>query len=120
MISNYIITILISEWLVETNQNEKFEQLPPPELDDIFSRFYASLTPCKGDKTYSKSTYTNVRAAINRHLRLPPHNRQINVMKDREFQRSNQVIRIGLPEKSSRFKIKSCSLATFSIIIFFS
>ncbi len=82
----------ITDWLIDNGHNTDFETLPAKDLDCLLAQFYASIQPVKGDKPYSKSTYTNVRAAINRHVRLPPHNRQINVMKDREFQRSNQVI----------------------------
>ena len=91
--SPYIFT----EWLAEAKHPSSFETLSAPELDIILGQFYASAKPIKSPY-YSKSTYTNLRASINRHLRLPPHNRQINIMKDPEFQLSNQIY-IGILKK---------------------
>ena len=44
---------------------------------------------------YSRSSYINIRAAINRHLQSPPHSRQINIAQDRAFMSANNVV-IGL------------------------
>lgn len=75
--------------------------LSPADLDSALSIFYVAVKPAPADtntskssirrETYSKSSYVNVRAGINRYLRLPPNNRQINLMGDKEFQHSNHV-----------------------------
>jgi len=53
-------------------------------------RFYGSLKS-KAGKEYSKSAYVSIRSGINRHLTSPPHNRQINIMHDRDFMSANHV-----------------------------
>ena len=53
-------------------------------------QFYGELRTSDGKK-YCKSSFTNIRSGLNRHLTSPPHNRQINLMHDRAFQGANQV-----------------------------
>jgi hypothetical protein len=53
--------------------------------------FYASLQTKQG-KDYSKSALIGICAAISRHISSPHNNRQISIMKDREFMISNHVI----------------------------
>ena len=60
------------------------------ELDSRLEKFYAEVRNGYGEP-YSKSTYTGIRASINRHLRAPPHNRNICLMSNEDFHRSNQV-----------------------------
>lgn len=44
---------------------------------------------------YGRSTYGGIRAAINRHIRSPPHNRTLNLM-SADFHHSNQVFKATL------------------------
>lgn len=68
-----------------------FESLDAAQLEDLLGLFYASLQTKKG-KDYSKSALVGLRAGINRYLTSPPHQKQMNLMKDREFMKSNQVL----------------------------
>lgn len=68
-----------------------FELLNVQELDKLLQHFYASVRT-KDGKEYSKTALVGMRAAINRHLNYPPFSRNINLMNDRDFMVSNQVL----------------------------
>ena len=72
------------------NVNE-LSNITPTQLDSFLAKFYASLQIRKG-KEYSKSALTGLRAGINRFFTQPPNNKQFNIMKDRSFQKSNNVL----------------------------
>ncbi|KAF2980250.1 hypothetical protein EK904_008185, partial [Melospiza melodia maxima] len=71
---------------------------PPPlaapkivsELNDILREFYYTIRNHDGN-TYSVASYKSMRAGLNRHLKMPPYNRQICLMKDKEFASANMV-----------------------------
>ena len=107
----------MADWLSEVGANPNFEYLAVEEFDHLLRNFYAAIQPkatstaVKEDgeavelpdtdenhpeskqlsKYYSKSSRINIRAGLNRHLRLPPVGRTINILQDRDFQKSNQV-----------------------------
>lgn len=68
----------------------KFEDLPVPVLDKTLKQFYSEVRNADG-KLYAKSTYVGIRAAIKRHLSLPPHNKKFNILTDSDFHLSNQM-----------------------------
>ena len=68
-----------------------------PILAENLREFYGSARNQHG-QLYGKSSLTNLRAGLNRHLTSPPFNLQINLMKDRVFQGVNQVF-VGLLRK---------------------
>ena len=61
-------------------------------LAETLREFFASVKTKKGD-SYSKSSMINLRAGLNRFLRLPPNNRIINLMHNETFQNANQVFK---------------------------
>lgn len=66
------------------------------DLANNLRHFYACVRkqPEPGSmagEDYSRSGYRNIRAGLQRHLVSPPHNRQINIMSDIDFQKANQV-----------------------------
>ncbi len=85
----------------------EWEKLPDDELNDLLRRFFASVRNKEG-KEYSKSGMTNLRSALNRHLSLPPHSRQINLMRDKTFQKANKVFKGQLRKnkKAGLHKVK--------------
>ena len=94
-----ITCFFFPEWIQETDASaseviDNLGSITPEQLDLKLSKFYASLQTRKG-KEYSKSALTGLRAGINRFFRQPPHNRLFNIMKDREFKKSNTVL-IGI------------------------
>ncbi len=72
-------------------------------MDDTLCRFYAAIGKQDPSKTpcYSKSSYINIRAGLNRYLRAPPLSRNLNIMTDRAFMKSNQVF-VGIIKKLRR------------------
>jgi hypothetical protein len=72
-------------------QSLSFEWLPVDDLDVLLQRFYAAVRT-KDGKEYSKSALVGLRAAVNRHLTSPPVSRNVNIMNDRAFMGSNQVL----------------------------
>lgn len=76
----------------------EFEMLSVTELDDLLRRFYAELRTADG-KLYSRSTFSGIRSAINRHIRAPPFNRTISILNN-EFHRSNAVFKATLKKLS--------------------
>ncbi|XP_053377444.1 uncharacterized protein LOC128547881 [Mercenaria mercenaria] len=78
--------------MIETDLGHNdFEWLPTDELDSVLGNFCAALQTKDGQE-YSKSALVGIRAGINRHLTSPNVGRIINIMKDREFMASNQVL----------------------------
>ena len=84
-----------TDWLVDSDRGGDFEQMEPPEFAALLCHFYAALGPKSAGSTYSKASYTGIRAAIHRHMISPPFSRQMNILKDREFSKANQVF-IGI------------------------
>ena len=83
--------LYFSDWLADVGEQKAFEHLPEAELDSLLCQFYAGLAPAGESVDYSKSSYVNIRAGLNRYLRSPPTQRKINLMHDKEFMESNQV-----------------------------
>ena len=69
----------------------EFETWPASMIDSLLQKFYSALQT-KDGKDYSKPSLVGLRAGINRHLPGAPHCRTINIIKDREFIISNQVL----------------------------
>ena len=69
-----------------------FEHYEDILLAETLREFFASVKNKKGE-SYSKSSMINLRAGLNRFLRLPPNNRIINLMHNEVFQNANQVFK---------------------------
>ena len=82
--------VIISEWLSSRGFEEDFENLDNRELDKRLERFYAEVRNAEG-QNYSKSTFTGLRASINRYLRAPPYSKNVCLMSNPDFHRSNQM-----------------------------
>ena len=80
-----------SDWLEATGRNSNYEMFEPEELCQVLRQFYAEVRQKNGNK-YSRSGLTIIRASLQRHLTSPPFNRNINIIRDREFQAANAVI----------------------------
>ncbi|KAJ8316763.1 hypothetical protein KUTeg_005709 [Tegillarca granosa] len=81
---------VFTEWLTARKTSTKFEDLPVPVLDQTLKKFYSEVRNTDG-KLYAKSTYVGIRAAINRHLSSPPHNKKFNILTDLDFHLSNKM-----------------------------
>ncbi|KAM6303514.1 activating transcription factor 7-interacting protein 1 isoform 1-T6 [Podargus strigoides] len=81
---------LLKQWLAKNGKDPSFELVPVSELNDILREFYYTIRNHDGN-TYSVASYKSMRAGLNRHLKMPPFNRQICLMKDKEFASANMV-----------------------------
>ncbi|XP_069710711.1 activating transcription factor 7-interacting protein 1 isoform X2 [Phaenicophaeus curvirostris] len=81
---------LLKQWLTKNGKDPSFELVPVSELNDILREFYYTIRNHDGN-TYSVASYKSIRAGLNRHLKMPPYNRQICLMKDKEFSSANTV-----------------------------
>ncbi|XP_041337673.1 activating transcription factor 7-interacting protein 1 isoform X5 [Pyrgilauda ruficollis] len=81
---------LLKQWLAKNGKDPSFELVPVSELNDILREFYYTIRNHDGN-TYSVASYKSMRAGLNRHLKMPPYNRQICLMKDKEFSSANMV-----------------------------
>ncbi|XP_064308983.1 activating transcription factor 7-interacting protein 1 isoform X2 [Phalacrocorax carbo] len=81
---------LLKQWLAKNGKDPSFELVPVSELNDILREFYYTVRNHDGN-TYSVASYKSMRAGLNRHLKMPPYNRQICLMKDKEFAGANMV-----------------------------
>lgn len=83
---------IFSDWLIENELDSEFEKLLPSELDILLAQFYVEVR--KLDlQYYSKTSYTCIRAAIQRHLQNPPWNVTYCILQDSIFLHSNQVLK---------------------------
>ncbi len=61
------------------------------EMNQCLSKFYTSAR--KKDRCYyKKSTLMSLRAALDRHLRSPPHNKKISICDPVTFQEANKTL----------------------------
>ncbi|KAM9028416.1 activating transcription factor 7-interacting protein 1 isoform 2-T6 [Ara ararauna] len=81
---------LLKQWLAKNGKDPSFELVPVSELNDILREFYYTIRNHDGN-TYSVASYKSMRAGLNRHLKMPPYNRQICLIKDKEFASANMV-----------------------------
>ncbi|KAM6417645.1 activating transcription factor 7-interacting protein 1 isoform 4-T4 [Pluvialis apricaria] len=81
---------LLKQWLAKNGKDPSFELVPVSELNEILREFYYTVRNHDGN-TYSVASYKSMRAGLNRHLKMPPYNRQICLMKDKEFASANMV-----------------------------
>ncbi|XP_074395583.1 activating transcription factor 7-interacting protein 1 isoform X5 [Zonotrichia albicollis] len=81
---------LLKQWLAKNGKDPSFELVPVSELNDILREFYYTIRNHDGN-TYSVASYKSMRAGLNRHLKMPPYNCQICLMKDKEFASANMV-----------------------------
>ncbi|XP_071588812.1 activating transcription factor 7-interacting protein 1 isoform X3 [Heliangelus exortis] len=81
---------LLKQWLAKNGKDPSFELVPVSELNDILREFYYTIRNHDGN-TYSVASYKSMRAGLNRYLKMPPYNRQICLMKDKEFASANMV-----------------------------
>ena len=79
-----------SEWLVATGSSPDFESLNVTDLNGLLRKFYAEVRNQKGE-CYSKSAYSGLRAAINRHLSGAPYYKKFDIIRDCQFKAANSI-----------------------------
>ena len=85
---------LILEWRassVGSKFSKPIEEMSKDELNSCLKCFYTSAR--KQDGSYYKATsLKSIRSALDRHLRLPPHNKQFSITSDAAFSEANGVL----------------------------
>ena len=79
-------------FLESKNLSPNIESMPVRFLADYLRYFYFSLR-CKDGSFYAPRSLVGIRASIHRYLTSAEVNRQINILKDREFCRANAVLK---------------------------
>ena len=82
---------------------ENFEDFDTEDLDSLLRHFYNNLSKENGE-SYSCASLLCIRAAISRHLSNSPHNKPYNLIEDRQFLSSNNMLKAKMAEslKSGR------------------
>ena len=75
-------------------------------LNEILKKFYAEVRQ-KNGSIYSKAGLINIRAGLQRLITSQPYNRNMNLMKDREFNQANYVIQGQIKKLREEGKDKS-------------
>lgn len=88
---------ILADWLRETDRPVDFETLSEEDLAQTLSVFYPSARTRDGEQ-YLKSSLMCIRAAIQRHLQGPPHNRNINLVGGSAFSQANSIIKGTIKE----------------------
>ncbi|XP_048236651.1 zinc finger MYM-type protein 3-like isoform X1 [Haliotis rufescens] len=88
---------IFKQWLGVRGKSPNFETHTPQELNRLLKVFYAEVRNTDG-QYYTRSSYVGIRAAIHRHLRQPPFEREFNIRQDQEFFSANNVF-IGMLKK---------------------
>lgn len=83
--------IIFAEWLQVRNKSLDFESWNEEYLGETLATFYAELRTKEG-KSYSRSSLLCIRAAIQRHIALPPHNVTFNIITGAPFKKANNVL----------------------------
>ena len=78
------------EWCLKRDVSVNMNNITSMELNDILRWFYAEAKT-KSGCSYTPSAMTGIRAAIQRFMTMPPFNRSINLINDREFIPANKV-----------------------------
>ncbi|XP_068704068.1 uncharacterized protein KIAA1958-like [Montipora foliosa] len=98
---------LFKEWFKHQSEfTTEFENMKVTELNKCLSKFYVSAR--KGDGSYyKKSSLLSIRAAIDRHLKSPPYNKQFSICSNTEFHEANKTLNAYLKHLSSSGKISA-------------
>lgn len=99
---------LFDEWRaspVGSKYSKPIEEMSKEELNSCLKYFYTSAR--KQDGSYFKATsLKSIRAAIDRHLRSPPHSKQFSIISDAAFSQANRVLSSFVKNLKTSGKIK--------------
>ncbi|CAC5426317.1 unnamed protein product [Mytilus coruscus] len=79
---------LLTEWLKENNELRAVKDISVPELNQYLARFYLSVRSRKNEE-YEPDSLKSIQSSISRHLM---EKNGINILKDKEFNHSRQVL----------------------------
>ena len=88
------ISLTFSDWLLTSGNKFSvtlIEEMNKEELNACLKSFYTSARKQDG-KFYKSSSLKAIRAAIDRHLRMPPHSKQFSIVVDPAFTEANKIL----------------------------
>ena len=88
----------------DNGYDEEFESLEIKDLDTLLRRFYCNLHKQDGNP-YSCASLLCIRAAIFRHLSNAPWNKPYNLISDREFLASNNMLKAKMAQSMKSGKV---------------
>ena len=94
------ISLTFSDWLLTSGNKfsvTPIEEMNKEELNACLKSFYTSARKQDG-KFYKSSSLKAIRAAIDRHLRMPPHSKQFSIVVDPAFTEANKILDAFLKE----------------------
>ena len=91
---------------MENGLSLNFEDLTEEELGNQLKVFYAEVRQRSG-VPYSRQSMLSMRAALYRHLTMPPHNKTFSILKDPSFTSANSVF-IGSLKKMKQDGVDRC------------
>lgn len=94
---------VLRTYLAEKNEAVEFEVLEPSKLSKLLSGFYLDARTVDGE-LYKATSIEQIRHSLNRHLKAPPHNKQYDIIKDRDFIDANESFKAALREMKSEGK----------------
>ena len=89
-IQQYFFRLFI-EWFFQQNEfKTEFENMGIVEMNMCLSKFYTAAGR-KDGSYYKKSSLMSIRAALDRHLRSPPHYKKFSICDSVTFQEGNKT-----------------------------
>jgi hypothetical protein len=96
---------ILREYTKEKNQDSLFENYVTVRLNETLAHFYTDLRKPDGGR-YKSTSFESIRHGINRYLKLPPHDKKFDIVKDSDFTDVNtnfqavmsEIKRMGLAE----------------------
>ena len=93
------------EWFFQQNEfKTEFENMEIVEINMCLSKFYTTVRR-KDGSYYKKSSLMSIRAALDRHLRSPPHNKKFSICDSVTFQEANKTLHSYLKHLMTTAKI---------------
>ncbi|XP_062591185.1 uncharacterized protein LOC134252699 isoform X3 [Saccostrea cucullata] len=78
------------EWLAHHDDNDAFEMLSPSGLNELLCHFYREKLP---SHSFPLALFPNI---LTSYINSPPFNRNINVEIDKEFDSSNEMLKLSI------------------------
>ena len=88
------ISLTFSDWLLTPGNKfsvTPIEEMNKEELNACLKSFYTSARKQDG-QFYKSSSLKAIRAAIDRHLRMPSHSKQFSIVADPAFTEANKIL----------------------------
>ncbi|XP_067678843.1 uncharacterized protein [Haliotis asinina] len=94
---------LLRQYLLEKQEDTRFESFDPYRLAEVLSHFYVNVRMQTGEH-YKVKSLESVRYGLNRYLKSPPHLKKFDIIKDTEFIDANESFKTMTREAKAEGK----------------